>query len=89
MPGRGVASMFSFGHSAGVIEGVLAALGISYELVTPQTWKKAYKLTGKPKDAARALAQRFYPSAPLAGKKDSGLADALLLARYNLSESQN
>ena len=81
MPGQGVASMFSFGHSAGVIEGVLAALCISYELVTPQTWKKHFKLNGKPKDAGRALAQRFYPSAPLGRKKDGGLADALLLAR--------
>ena len=85
MPGQGVASMFSFGHSAGVIEGVLAALGIGYELVVPQEWKKAYKLNGKPKDAARALAQRYYPSAPLARKKDSGLADALLLARFGLN----
>ena len=82
MPGQGVASMFSFGHAAGSVEGVLAALGISYELVTPQTWKRAYKLNGKPKDASRALAQRLYPGAPLGRKKDSGLADALLLARY-------
>ena len=85
MPGQGVASMFSFGHAAGIVEGVLAALGISYELVVPQEWKKAYKLNGKPKDAARALAQRYYPSAPLARKKDSGLADALLLARFGLN----
>ena len=87
MPGQGVASMFSFGHSAGVIEGVLAALGISYELVTPQCWKKYYRLNGKPKDAGRALAQRFYPSAPLARKKDTGLADALLLARFGLASN--
>ena len=76
--------MFSFGHSAGVIESVLAALGIGYELVTPQIWKRHYKLVGKPKDAARALAQRYYPMAPLGRKKDGGLADALLLARYQI-----
>ena len=84
MPKQGVASMFSFGHTAEVVEGVLAALGISYELVTPQCWKKHYRLNGKPKDASRALAQRFYPGAPLARKKDGGLADALLMARYRI-----
>ena len=29
MPGQGVASMFSFGHSAGVIQGVLGAFEIN------------------------------------------------------------
>lgn len=33
MPGQGVTSMFSFGKSAGFIEGVLQALGIKYQLV--------------------------------------------------------
>lgn len=87
MPGQGVSSMFSFGHSAGVIEGVLAALGISYELVTPQKWKKCYQLNGKPKDASRALAQRLYPDAPLSRKKDHALADAILIARYGFNSS--
>jgi len=34
------------------------------------------------KDAARALAQRLYPTAPLGRKKDGGLADAILMAQY-------
>ena len=41
MPGQGVVSMFTFGHSAGVWQGMLEAFEIPYELVTPQKWQKA------------------------------------------------
>jgi crossover junction endodeoxyribonuclease RuvC len=81
-PGQGVASMFNFGKSYGMALGVVAALGAEMHLVTPPTWKKHYKLTGKPKDASRTLAQQYYPAASLGRKKDHGKGDALLLARY-------
>lgn len=87
MPGQGTASMFSFGHAAGTVEGVLAALGIPLELVAPAAWKRYYGLIGKPKDAARARAVQLYPQAPLSRKKDCALADALLLARYGLERA--
>jgi len=41
MAGQGVSSVFSFGRSAGIIEGVLAAFDIPFTLVTPQSWQKA------------------------------------------------
>lgn len=82
MPGQGVSSMFNFGKGAGVIEGVLAGLGISYTLVTPQKWKKRAELIGKEKDMARTLAIQLYPFAPLTRKKDIGRADAILIARF-------
>jgi len=82
MPKQGVSSMFSFGTSYGIVLGVLAALGIPVVLVTPQSWKKRAGLTGKEKDAARALAQQLYPIAELGRKKDIGRADALLIARF-------
>lgn len=41
MPGQGTASMFTFGHAAGVAEGILQGLNIPYTLVTPQAWKKS------------------------------------------------
>jgi len=82
MPHQGVASSFNFGMSYGVIQGVLAALGIPMVLITPVTWKKKAGLIGKEKDAARTLAQQLYPQAPLGKKKDIGKADALLIARY-------
>lgn len=44
MPGQGVTSMFTFGKSAGFAEGVIRALGIKYQLVRPQIWKKEFGL---------------------------------------------
>ena len=44
MPGQGVTSMFSFGHSVGVVRGVLGALEIPTRLVTPQADRKSTRL---------------------------------------------
>lgn len=82
MPGQGVSSMFSFGHAAGVLEGVVATLGLPCELVTPQAWKRHFGLIGSEKDAARAKAVQLFPGAPLSRKKDGAIADALLIAEY-------
>lgn len=82
MPGQGVSSMFGFGVSYGIVQGVLAALGIPVVMVTPQCWKKRAGLTGKPKDMARTLAQQLYPLAELSRKRDIGRADAILIARF-------
>jgi len=82
MPGQGVSSMFSFGHSAGVVKGVLGALGVKVVMVRPQAWKKTHSLTGKGKDASRTLAISLYPEMRhrLERKKDVGRADAMLIA---------
>ena len=82
MPGQGVTSMFNFGMSYGIVIGVCAALGFPLVLVRPTAWKKIAGLIGKPKDAARTLAQQLYPELDLARKKDVGRADALLIARF-------
>lgn len=82
MPGQGVAGVHSLGHSSGVIEGVLAALQIPYEMVTPQRWKKAAGLIASEKDAARTVAQQLFPMCELERKKDIGRADALLIAKF-------
>jgi len=83
MPGQGVSSMFSFGHSAGVIQGVLGALEIPVLMVTPQTWKKAAGLSGTDKDAARSRALQIWPWWRALDKKGEGqaLADAALIGR--------
>lgn len=80
----GTQSAMNFGESFGIIKGVLAALGISYSLVHPQTWKRRLALTGKEKDAARALALATFPGAAqnLQRKKDIGRADALCIAHW-------
>jgi crossover junction endodeoxyribonuclease RuvC len=84
MPKQGVASSFNFGHSCGVVEGVVAACGISIHMVTPQTWKKRAGLIGQDKDAARSAAIRLWPQWPALHKKLEGqaMADAALIAIY-------
>ena len=83
MPGQGVASVFTFGFGAGVWHGILAALHLPYELVTPQAWKKVM-MDGMPKekDASRQRAQALFPDAELHLVKHHGRADALLIAEY-------
>lgn len=85
MPGQGVASTFCFGEGYGVWLGILAALNIAHELVTPQAWKKAL-MNGqiKDKDASRLVAMRLFPEASnqLQLKKHHGRADALLIAEF-------
>lgn len=88
MPGQGVTSTFTFGHAAGVVEGMLQGLGIPYTLVTPQAWKKTVGLIGKDKDAARTRAIQLYPELRVLDLKGKGqaVADALLIARCATTE---
>ncbi len=83
MPGQGVSSMFQFGRSVGMIEGVLSALEIPTNYVTPQSWQKAVGARGG-KDASRARAAELFPAyaANFTRKKDDGRADAALIAWY-------
>lgn len=84
MPKQGVTSTFGLGQSAGIIEGVLAALDIVVIHSKPQIWKKHFNLIRAEKDASRLLAIRLYPklATQLSRKKDHGRAEALLIARY-------
>lgn len=83
-PQQGVASCYRIGENAGVIRGVLAALGIPFTLVEARVWKKYYNLQGgranKPLSISRAI--DLYPAAPLAGDFMEGRAEALLMARW-------
>ena len=83
MPGQGVTSMFSFGRSLGILEGVLAGIQIPYTLVTPVVWKRKMQVNAS-KDGARELAMRTWPSKAdlFKRKKDDGRAEAALLALY-------
>ena len=87
MRGQGVTSMFSFGKSAGFIEGVLTALGIPYQLVPPATWKREFSLIGKDKKASVEVCRKLFPELNLKRtercKTDSdGKAESTLLAEY-------
>lgn len=88
MPGQGVTSMFNFGRSAGIIEGVVAALQRPYTYVTPATWTKAVgRAAGK--DASRMRAMELFPSKAELFKraKDDGRADAALIAYWYLTKN--
>ena len=84
MPGQGVASTFTFGHAAGVVEGVVIGQMIPVTKVAPVTWKKRAGLIGADKDAARSRAIQLWPRWDALGKKGEGqaLADAALIARF-------
>jgi crossover junction endodeoxyribonuclease RuvC len=87
MPKQGVSSSFNFGHSLGVVEGLLQGLGVTYTLVTPQAWKKRAGLIGSDKDAARSRAIQLWPHWRDLDAKGKGqaFADAALIARYGNS----
>ena len=85
MPEQGVASVFSLGDTFGCIRGVVGALGLPLELVTPREWKKHFKLTSD-KEVCRAKAIELYPEAPLHLKKHHNRSEALLIARYGIEK---
>ena len=88
MPGQGVSSMFAFGESYGIVKGVLAALGISINLVTPGTWKKAMGLNAG-KDGSRARAMQMWPErvGDFKRVKDDGRAEASLIAEFGKAKN--
>ncbi len=83
MPGQGVSSVFSFGRSVGIVEGILAALMIPVNIVTPQVWQKAAAVRGG-KDGSRQRACELFPNYAglFALKKHDGRADAACMAWY-------
>lgn len=86
MPGQGVVSMFNFGQSVGYIKGVLEALRIPYQEITPQKWKKEFGLTSDKAKSAE-VCRKLFPdtdllATPRSRKPHDGMAEALLMAEY-------
>lgn len=83
MPGQGVASMFTFGQTLGVVEGMASSWYLPIHKVLPQTWKRVFRLSAS-KDEARAYASALFPDhkAQFQRKCDDGKAEALLIAVY-------
>lgn len=97
MPGQGVVSMFSFGRSAGVIDGAftLCFPSLVPEEVTPQKWQSYYRAKfgiekGQPFDS-RALACKLFPAmtALFRRVKDHNTADAVLMATWKMEQLVN
>jgi len=81
----GAQSSFNFGDGFGQVKAVCRVLGLPLVLVESQSWKRRMGLLGTEKDDARLLAIRRFPSVALQlqRKKDSGRADALLIALWH------
>ena len=85
MPRQSSHTTYVTGRGGGLWEGMLAALGIPYELVRAQDWKKALGIPpGSNKGASRVLASRLFPklASQLRRVSDDGRAEALLIAEY-------
>jgi crossover junction endodeoxyribonuclease RuvC len=83
MPKQGVSSTFKLGYAFGQITTTVALSRTRYTMVTPVVWKRAMNLP-KDKDAARRMAQQWFPdrASELKRKKDEHKAEALLIALY-------
>jgi len=87
MPGQGGMTSFNFGHAYGSVLGVLDALGIVYDTIRPQVWKKYYSLA-KDKSASISLASELSTNGSKDWwlKKHDGRAEAFLIANYGKEE---
>ncbi len=83
MPGQGLSSAFRFGQNFGACQMALAGHGWEMHSVTPQIWKKHFKLPAD-KKASLQTAVHLFPaySEQLSRVKDNGRAEALLIALY-------
>lgn len=83
--GSGATSAFSFGRGFGLVEGVIAGIGLPLTLVRPQTWTKALGVS-RDKGSHRLAAARLWPQHAdlFARVKDDGRADAALLCHWYL-----
>jgi len=87
-PGQGVVSMFSFGKGLGQLIGMIQTLGLPYEDISPQVWKRHFKLIGADKKASIAKCVQTFPSINLIQKgcrvPHEGIAEALLILTYGI-----
>lgn len=81
-------SQASMMGSRRTVEAVCDIAGLKVMTVQPQAWKRHFALLGKDKDESRQVALRLMPSAAaaLGRKMDHNRAEALLIAKYGLSE---
>jgi len=86
-PGQGVSSMFKFGYVAGGLRAMVAMTDTPVTMVTPTKWKRTMGLNAS-KDASLIRANELFPghSEIFALKKNDGLAEAALIAKYGYDQ---
>jgi crossover junction endodeoxyribonuclease RuvC len=87
---NGSIANFSLGKSAGLIEGIVAGLGIPLTMVRPKDWQKHYGLSGGDKGSSRARAMQIWPGSvdSFARVKDDGRAEAALIGLWGTHRMQ-
>lgn len=83
MPNQGIVSSGRYMASYGFLRGLCVGMGLPYILIRPPTWKKAM-LADMPKEKGSSIQKvgQIYPDIKLTRKKDHGICDAILIARY-------
>ncbi|MAE81585.1 MAG: crossover junction endodeoxyribonuclease [Flammeovirgaceae bacterium] len=86
MPGQGLVSSGRYMDSYGFLRGMCVGMKYQYHLIRPTSWKKKM-LFDMPKDKHSSIVKvgQLYPEIELLRKKDHGIADAILIARYMIS----
>lgn len=84
--GNGITSSFVFGKTYGWLLGMLDTLGIPYQAVSVQKWKKEFGLTSD-KSKSVEVCRRLFPTVNLkrtdrCKKDDDNIAEAVLLCEY-------
>ena len=87
LPHEGVKSVWSFGQTYGWLLGVLDAVGLSYQTVPPNLWKKDFSLLRAEKKQSIEVCKRLFPGIELkrtdrCRNDDDNMADAALICEY-------
>ena len=87
LPHEGVKSVWSFGQTYGWLLGVLDAVGLSYQTVSPNLWKKDFSLLRTEKKQSIEVCKRLFPGIELkrtdrCRNDDDNMADAALICEY-------
>lgn len=87
LPREGVKSVWSFGQTYGWLLGVLDAVGLSYQTVPPNLWKKDFSLLRTDKKQSIEVCKRLFPGIELkrtdrCRNDDDNMADAALICEY-------
>lgn len=86
MPKQGVRSTFTFGENFGMYIGILTALKIPYQTVSPGTWQRSLGCLSKgDKNVTKRKAQELFPMLTIT----HATADALLIAEYGRRVHRN
>lgn len=81
-PGEGVVSAFRFGEGLGILQALLIAHQIPYQLVPPQRWTRQFRHLGRTRQDVVVRCFPHVASSLLQRGSASGLVDALLLALW-------